>query len=72
MAFVAITAINAYMGDMPSKGLMSKGLASNPDLKPQLSSSTKFADVMGARAPLGPAHCSARPPASALPGPACP
>jgi hypothetical protein len=49
MAFVAITAINAFMGDTSTnKGLMSKGLASNPDLKPQFSSNTKFADVMGA------------------------
>jgi ATP-dependent metalloprotease len=47
VAFILVTAVGAFLDDKSGLG---KSLMSNPDLKPQFNSSTKFADVMGARA----------------------
>jgi ATP-dependent metalloprotease len=41
--FILVTCLTTLLDD---KGLMGKGL-SNPDLKPQFSSNTKFTDVKG-------------------------
>jgi hypothetical protein len=46
VAFILVTAVGAFMDDKT----LGKGFMSNPDLKPQFSSNTKFADVMGAPA----------------------
>lgn len=42
-AFIIVTCLSTLLDD---KGL-AKGLMSNPELKPQHNSNTKFADVMG-------------------------
>ncbi len=42
--FILVTCLGTLLDD---KGLMSKGFMNNPDLKPQFSSNTKFADVKG-------------------------
>ncbi len=43
MAFILVTAVGAFLDDKT----LSKGFMSNPDLKPQFHSNTKFDDVMG-------------------------
>lgn len=43
IAFIVVTAVGAFLDDKS----LSKGLLNNPDLKPQLSSNTRFADVKG-------------------------
>jgi ATP-dependent metalloprotease len=48
LAFILVTAGSALIEDRSlSKGFASKGLSSNPDLKPQFANNTKFSDVMG-------------------------
>jgi ATP-dependent metalloprotease len=42
--FILVTCLSTLLDD---KGLMGKGLMSNPDLKPQFASNTKFDDVKG-------------------------
>ncbi len=43
MAFILVSAIGALVDDKA----LGKGLLSNPDLKPQFNSTTRFADVKG-------------------------
>ncbi|KAI8474590.1 MAG: peptidase family M41-domain-containing protein [Monoraphidium minutum] len=43
LAFILVTAVGAFLDEKS----LTKGMMSNPDLKPQLESNTKFADVKG-------------------------